>query len=463
MLTTTTATNQTRAGRHALDHDDHALVRVPESDRYPWWQLALQRFGQLSTLGHFSLAAMLGMGMRFVDALLAIAIGCVLLSTVAVLLGIAGMREGLSTTLLARWSGFGARGSILVGLAITVGLTGWFAVQTQAFATGLHGYLPDVELRTVSVVAGLVITLIVVHGFVAMGRVAAVAVPVFVALAAFTSLWEVQRQGVAEVLSAGPAGPPLSLTLGTTIVVGGFILGAVISPDLCRYHRNARDVVTQTVLSVTLGYLFVGGLGVLLAHALKVGVLADAPQVLGAVQSGFGLLGVALLVTSVLPVNGWNVYPSSLAAVNAVHAVRGLRLRRGMMAVVFGVAGSALSALDWSDRYQAFLIELGAVFPPIAAVMIADYYVLQTWRPELDESRARGVLPGYAPRWVSGGLLAWAAGYVVAGPHGLGRWLDFKIPALTSFLVAFGAYLLAARFGLAGKGRDELEHQRGSA
>lgn len=463
MPTTTTPTNQTRAGRHALDHDDHTLVRVPDRDRYPWWQTALQRLGQLSALGQFALAAMLGMGMRFVDALLAIVIGCALLETVAVLLGIAGMREGLSTSLLARWSGFGSRGSILVGLAVIVSLTGWFAVQTEAFAAGLHSYLPDVGLRTLSLVAGLMITLIVVRGFAAMTRVAAVAVPVFVALAAFTSLRELQRHGVAEVLSAGPAGPPISLTMGTTIVVGGYIVGAVMSPDLCRYNRTARDVVTQTVLSVTLGYLFIGSLGVLLAHALKVGVLADVPQVLGAVQSGFGLVGVALLVASVLPVNGWNLYPSSLAVVNAVHAVRGLRLRRGMMALVFGVAGSVLSSLGWSDRYQAFLIELGAVFPPVAAIMIADYYVLQTWRPELDESRARGVLPGYAPAWVTGGLLAWVAGYVVASPHLLGRWLDLGIPALTSFVVAFGAYLLAARCGLAGKGRDDLERRRPTA
>ena len=54
-----------------IGHDDYALVRVPESERYSWFSVALQRFGQLSALAQFFLAAMIGLTMGFWQAMLA--------------------------------------------------------------------------------------------------------------------------------------------------------------------------------------------------------------------------------------------------------------------------------------------------------------------------------------------------------------------------------------------------------
>ncbi|MEI2819805.1 MAG: cytosine permease [Marmoricola sp.] len=78
-----------------IGHDDYALVRVPESERYSWFSVALQRFGQLSALAQFFLAAMIGLAMGFWQAMLAITIGAVLLEIVTIFVGIAGQREGL--------------------------------------------------------------------------------------------------------------------------------------------------------------------------------------------------------------------------------------------------------------------------------------------------------------------------------------------------------------------------------
>ena len=102
----------------SLGHDDYALRRVPEDARYHWFSVAIQRFGQLSSLASFLLGATLGFGMEFWDAVLAITLGAVILEIVTIFTGIAGQREGLSTSVLARWTGFGTAGSTLIGLAI---------------------------------------------------------------------------------------------------------------------------------------------------------------------------------------------------------------------------------------------------------------------------------------------------------------------------------------------------------
>ncbi|WP_219105559.1 hypothetical protein [Austwickia sp. TVS 96-490-7B] len=56
------------SGSTATDeHDDFSLVRVPESARYGWVSVAMQRFGMLSALAQFMLAASIGaLAVRFV-------------------------------------------------------------------------------------------------------------------------------------------------------------------------------------------------------------------------------------------------------------------------------------------------------------------------------------------------------------------------------------------------------------
>ena len=43
-------------------HDDYALDRVPADARYPWFNVAVQRFGQLAGPHEFLLGATLGAG-----------------------------------------------------------------------------------------------------------------------------------------------------------------------------------------------------------------------------------------------------------------------------------------------------------------------------------------------------------------------------------------------------------------
>lgn len=439
------------ADNAVVGNDDFALRRVPVHARYSWLTVAVQRFGQLSALAQFFLAASIGIGMTFWDAMLAILIGSVLLELVTIFLGVAGMREGMSTSMLARWSGFGLKGSALVGSTIAISLVGWFAVQNEVFAVGMHAILPGVPLWLLCLVGGTAVTLIVVYGFASMSWVAYVTVPAFLALATWSVVTELNDHSLSGLVSSAPPGETISLASATTIVAGGFIAGAIFTPDMSRYNRSVADVVKQTLVGVTLGEFFVGVIGVLLAHAIKISVAADAGLVVGIIQSTSGTVGVLILAASILKINDWNLYPSSLGIANAVHGLFGLRLNRAYIAILLGVLGSILSAFEFASRFQDFLTELGILFPPIAGIMIADYFVLRTWRTELDESRAHGRLPAQVADWVPAGLIAWALGYAVGkysseNPEFLHA---INVPALTSLVVAFVGYVALGRLGLA--------------
>src|SRR3954451_12971328 len=169
------------AGGH-VGVDDFALTRVPQGARYSWWSVAVQRFGQISALSQFLLGSTLGFGMSFWQAFWALTLGAVILEVVAIFLGVMGCREGMQTSLLTRWAGFGHAGSALVGLAIGISLIGWFGIQSAVSAEGLVALVGGLPAWAWSLVFGLAVTLVVLWGFGSMQWVAYVTVPAFVIL-----------------------------------------------------------------------------------------------------------------------------------------------------------------------------------------------------------------------------------------------------------------------------------------
>ncbi|GAA4045580.1 purine-cytosine permease family protein [Nonomuraea soli] len=423
-----------------LARDDYALERVPTTARYGWATVAIQRFGLLSALSQFLLGATLGMGMTFWQAVLAVTLGAVILELVAIAIGIAGMREGMSTTVLARWTGFGRYGSGLVGVVIAVCLLGWFGVQSAVLGSGMAALLGGPAWLW-AVVGGLAITAIVVPGFLGMAWTAWITVPAFLALAGWAIAVELGKHPLGELVASQPAGPALSLAQGATLVAGGFIVGAVISPDMCRFNKSAADVVKQTVVGITLGEYVLALVGVLLAHALRTG------DVVAIVTTTSGVVGTIILVAATLKTNDWNLYAAGLGVTNALHTAFGMRSGRAAVTVVLGVVGTALAALGIADHLVNFLILLGVAVPPIAGIMVAEYYVVRAWRPLLDESRATGELPSTAPGWVPAALVVWIAAALV------GHYLAWGIPALNSLLAAFVLYVIAGKAGLTGAAR----------
>ncbi|MCG8927736.1 cytosine permease [Lentzea sp. CC55] len=416
-----------------MAHDDYSLSRLPAEARRSWVSVAVQRFGQVSAFHQFLLGATLGLGMTFWHAVLAITLGSVMLEIVTILMGIAGVRENVSTSVLARWAGFGARGSALVGLLVTLSLAGWFGVQNEVFAQGLHRLMGGPPVWAWAVLGGIAVTVIVVAGFHTMAWTAYLTVPAFLLLTGWTIVSELQRHELADLVGTAPPGPALSLAQGTTLVAGAFIMGAVMTPDMTRFNRRPSDVVKQTLISVTLGEYLIGLTGVLLAHA------AHSADVVGVIMSSSGAIGTLIMVTAILKINDWNLYSASLGLVTTVDVLLGRRISRSTATLWLGTLGTLLSALGILGHFTVFLTWVGVITPPVAGIMIAEYFVVRTWRAELETSRARGELPTASPDWVPASLVCWAAGAAV------GFLVPFGIPTINSVVVAFALYAAIGR------------------
>jgi cytosine permease len=422
-------------GTHGVD--DYAMGRVPLGARYSWFSVAVQRFGQVSALSQFLLGAALGFGMGFWQAFLAFTLGAVILEVVSIFVGVIGCREGMSTSLVARWLGFGRGGSALMGLAIGMSLIGWFGVQSAVSAQGLASTVGVLPVWGWSIVFGLVVTAICVFGFGSMAWTAYLTVPAFLVLVGWAIISELSKTDVTALMASAPPGPQIDLATGTTLVAGGFIVGAVITPDMSRYNRTSADVVKQTVVGFTIGEYLIGMSGVLLAHAI------GSSDITAILTSSVGWVAVLVVLLGTVKINDWNLYSAGLAVVNFIGTLTGRTVNRALVTGLLGLTGSLLAAAGILTRFTDFLIILGVVFPPVAGIMVAEYFVVKRWRGELESSRADGgAVPASSPTWVPATLVVWGTASVS------GYFLTVGLGSINSLVIAFVLYVVAGKAGL---------------
>jgi cytosine permease len=295
-----------------------------------------------------------------------------------------------------------------------------------------------------SVVTGAAATLVVIYGFLSMAWVAYITVPAFLLLAGYSTTNALSKYRLGELVSSAPPGETLSLAAGATIVAGGFMIGAVVAPDMTRFNRSTADVIKQTVVGITLGEYTVGLIGVLLAHAFK------TQHIIEIVTSTSGFIGTIILVTATLKINDWNLYSSSLGFANSVDALLGRRVNRAVITIVVGALGTVLSAVGILGQFVPFLIVIGVVVPPIAGIMIVDYFLLRRHREQLRESASNGTLPGRQEKLNPVTLFAWAVACVV------GYVLQWGIPAINSLICAAVLYYVAMKVVALIQGQDRV-------
>lgn len=413
--------------------DDYPVNRVPLNVRLPFFNVALVHIGMLTALDQFMLGAVLGHSMTLGQAFLAIFIGSAIFGVVTVGLGYAGMKEGMSGSLLARWCGFGRIGSVLIGLVIAISLIGWFGVQNAVFAKALNFAMADrLGFGWSAALSGIALTLLVAFGFRALRFTAKIAVPMFVIVVGYISIMTLSGHNIAELIASAPNGEAISISAGATMVVGGCIVASLITPDMTRYSQKGKHVFWMTMLSIIVGEFIVNGLAIIIARALNT---ADVVTIMSQAAGGIGLIAV---IFSTLRVNDINLYSSSLGIANAIEGVTGKKLRYVSITLVIGLIGTLLSVAGILDRFIDFLTLLGVLFPPIIGVMLVDYYILRTHKVLLETSRAEGILPDSAQT----PLIGWPA--IIASIAGaiVGLAFEWGVPAFNSLLAASLLYWL---------------------
>lgn len=422
----------------AIGSDDYALSRVPRSARYGFGPVLMQWVGNSGSLSQFVLGATIGMGLGFWQAALAFTLGAVLLEIAIFFVGWAGQREGLATVMLTRFTGFGSKGSALVSLVISISLIGWFGVQNGIFGNSMQAMVGG-PVWLWCIASGVVLTALVLYGFKGMLWVSRIAVPLFFGLIGYTVISSLSKYSLTELVSIPPPGPAMTVSSAATIIAGGFMTGAIIAPDMTRFNSKGWHVAVQSGTSLVISEYLVGLTGVVLGH------LVGTSDVTGIVLGTSGVGGLIIVVLATMKINDNNLYSGSLGITNFIETVFGKRVHRGLITVIFGILGTALSAIGFLDHFKEFLSLLGVAIPPVGGIIVAEYYIVRRMTRGLDETREAETLPPSPVGWVPGTLAVWAIAF---GVGWLTQRTELGIPVINSLLTGLILYVIAAKVGL---------------
>jgi len=413
--------------------EDYSLRQVPSDQRKPWIDIAMVWIGVAIVLSALLRGMMVGMGLGSIKkVLIAYLLGEALLIGMMSLTGFMGAKMGLSTPLLARIS-FGKRGSLLISLCLAIAFMGWFGVQAALFAeTLVVATKTSISFAFLAFGSGLLMMTPAIFGFRGLKALSWGAVPPMVLVflyAAFKMGFNFLPSGELVELAQNHPSSPYPLTLGeaSSIIAGGFIVGAVTSADVFRYARpRFRDILYAATFSMGISATMqlVGSV-----LSMKTGLYHERlpSLIISREYAGLGIIGFLAIGFAQWTTNDSNLY-SSVLAFNTI-----IRWTRWKLAIIVGILASLLGAFGILERLSLFLSLLSIAIGPIGGILIADYYFLR--RRKMDEaSRASQKL--WNPVALAVYLLSFLAGWLTSG-H------PFRISVFPFSIFAFNGIISA--------------------
>jgi cytosine permease len=414
--------------------EEYSNAPVPGHRLVPGWRLALIVATFSISLPTFLSSASIALPLGLYGAVLAALVAGLILSVGGCFTSIVSVHSRLTTYLLVQRS-FGMTGAALVNLVIALVHFGWFGVNVSFFAGAMVAAVHDIygldANFDVFVVAGsLLIAVSTIFGFRTLDRLAWVAIPLLSAILIGVCAMAVQRHGL--VVEPVPH-PPMAMSFGTAVsaIVGGNILVIAAMPDLSRYVRTTGQAVQSMTLSLPVALTLM-----MLVSAIPALAMGETDIMRMIVDFGFGAPALAMLVLSIWTLNAANLYSASLSLSATFPAIR-----PWIFTIVGGVAGGALALAGIINAFVPFLLLLGMIIPPIAAIYVIDGLTIFR-RADAAES-IRNLPP---VRWPA--VAVWIGSVAVALLADRGVVTLTTVPALDASLVATGAYLLVRRLQL---------------
>jgi cytosine permease len=392
-------------------------------------RIALILMGALIALPAFVMGAKLNEAMGTRNAIIAAISGGFILSCIAAAAAVVGARSRLSSYQLIL-AAFGYRGGKLVNACLSVVMVGWFAVVAALFgdaalraATGLV----TLNASTWVAIGCVLMTVTTLTGFRALDILAMLTTPlkVLLLIATVVASWSLTHGSGLWVV---PDHPELTLPQGISFVVGGVIVGALLTPDLARLASTRFQAALACFLAFAVGQPLV-----LILTGIPARLAGESDLVLIMLRLGLGLPAILIVVLAAWSSNAYNLYAITLVFRTFTHAPT------WKLAAFGGALGAVLALAGLAQRLTPFLLLLSVAIPPIAGVYLASYYI--AWARHERQERCA---------WRVDSLLAWLAGVCFSG---LGISLS-GVTAVDSLVVAMTAYV-ALHFPFSQRGKVE--------
>jgi cytosine permease len=410
-------------------HDDFSRTPVSSANLRPWWYLLVIEIGVMISIPIFVFGGQLGLGLSFQDLVLSTFAGAAILGVIGALTARLGAVLRCTTALIARIT-FGSKGASCIAFVLTMGMTGWWGVQTEMFANAvLHlaqqVFQVSLNREVLIAIGGVAMITTAALGIRAIGRLSYLAVPLLTGglVYALSSLAEPGQ--LADLLQYRPT-PTTSLSFGAAaaMVTGGFVVGASMNPDYSRFARTTKHALAYSIIDYALVYpALLVACGAIAIHFRSNDIMIHL------VPAGLTWLIFVMMMFATWAANDCNLYSSSLSLAAILP-----RWHRSHLAIAAGIIGIVLAELHVVDHMVSFLTLLGILIAPISGIFVINACCR---KEPVQEAELEQV-----PNWRLAPLLAWLCGAAVgfiATPReqlGLGLVQLTTVPTLDSIIAA---------------------------
>lgn len=351
-------------------------------------------------------------GVSWLQAIGLIIIGTAIGGAVLILVGNMGTRTGLATMSLTKGA-FGLRGAYLPTIANVVVLIGWCCVQAMLagvtvnyLAEQFFGFSNPVLFSAVcqTIVVGLAI-----FGHEGIAKIEPWLALIILSLMAYIVSITFDTYTVSEFVSL-----PVDIEAGWSalivldIVVATAISWTVLSADFNRFAKSqaagmigsGTGYFLSTVLAMSLGATAISYL------ALN----GDTPQAFDptVIVAAFGLPVAIVVFLSVMASNTMGMYGMVSSTINMVPSSKIKFLPTALILGAISIAGSTWLAM--LERFTTFLTFVGAIFIPVFAIMLVDYYIVKKGFYNADILRSHGGEYWYKNGVNIAALVVWGMG-----------------------------------------------------
>lgn len=354
---------------------DFETKAVPQDKRKSFFSLTIVWTGFVFLITSMMAGGGLAKGLGFQDILIATILGNLFLSIIAILVSYLAGKTGLTFALITRYS-FGLKGSKIATLFVPLVNIGWYTIQCALYGHfismifGISGYGELIAMFFSAIVMGI-FALIGIRAITILGYIA---IPSIIFLSIATAIKATLIQGGFSQILAYQPPSSFSISHGITIVIGTWILStATCIADIMRYAKNTK----QAMLSSFLGLVGGNSLLILCGAIASIGANeSDLTKVL--LSLGLVIPSFILMTTNIFTTNAANLYSTSLNLSNSFKMNR-----QKMLFIVLFIAGLLTLTKPYNiSSLFVFLEALGKIVPPLAGIILADFYIVNKGKYE---------------------------------------------------------------------------------
>jgi NCS1 family nucleobase:cation symporter-1 len=402
-------------------------------------------------------------GMNWIQALLTILLGNLIVLIPMLLNAHAGTRYGIPFPVFVRAS-FGVRGANVPALLRALVACGWFGIQAWIGGQAIYSMLRIVWPGAASLPGSSWICfflfwainmMVIWRGIETIKFLEGIGAPFMLVVGLLLLFWITRKAGgfgpVLHTPSKFHSTPEFVRFFipSLTGMVGFWATVALNIPDFTRYAKSQRAQMVGQALGLPAAMTLYSFIGVAVTSASSVifgEAIWDPVVLLGRFNQP--LVALIALVALLLATLNTNVAANVVSPSNDFSNLRPSLISFRTGGLITGVAGILMMPWkllrDFNSYIFGWLVGCSALLGPIAGIMICDYYVVRRRQLVVEDLYLRGgayeYLHGFNPK----ALLALAAGVAIA-LIGLTvpalRWL-FDYAWFVGFFVSGGLYFL---------------------